>query len=290
MPRAALVTGASSGIGAATCRRLREEGWHVVGVARRPSPDASASLCVDITQLRRRCSRPSKPSRELRLLVHAAATIGPVAPLPASDPDDWRRTVEINLLGTYNVLRAALAGPLREDGGIAIHLTSGAASIAKPYWSAYSASKAGAEHLVRSAAIDVEGTACGICSLDPGITETPMQRELRSRDFPDRDRFVRVHEERSGADAGGGRGRHLSSCRSASRARSTARRFGSGRSDGPGRDRGRGVRAHAAALPALPQPDRKRRAGDVRRARGVRAARADGDRQRNAGLRLDGAG
>ena len=197
MPRAAIVTGASSGIGAATCRRLREEGWHVVGFARRPSPDASASVCVDITQFDETLDA-FETVPEPRLLVHAAAMIGPVTPLPASDPEDWRRAVEVNLLGTYNVLRAALAGPIAQDGGLVIHLTSGAASIAKPYWSAYSASKAGAEHLVRSAAVDVEGTACGICSLDPGITETPMQEDLRTRDFPDRARFVRVYEEGSG--------------------------------------------------------------------------------------------
>ena len=81
---------------------------------------------------------------------------------------------------------------------MAIHLTSRAASNAKPYWSAYSASKAGAEHLVRSAASDVGSGDCGICSLDPGITETPMQREVPARDFPDRERFVRVYEERPG--------------------------------------------------------------------------------------------
>ena len=195
--RAALVTGASSGIGAATCRRLREEGWHVTGLARRPSPDADATLCVDITRFPDVLDAVETVPA-LRLLVHAAATIGPVAPLPASDPDDWRQAVEINLLGTYNVLRAALAGPLARNGGLAVHLTSGAAANAKPYWSAYSASKAGAEHLVRSAAVDVEGTGVGICSLDPGITETPMQEELRTRDFPDRDRFVRVYEEIAG--------------------------------------------------------------------------------------------
>jgi 3-oxoacyl-[acyl-carrier protein] reductase len=195
--RAAIVTGASSGIGAATCRRLREDGWHVVGLARRPSPDASASLCVDIARFGDTL-KAFETVPQLRLLVHAAATIGPVTPLSESDPDDWRRAVEVNLLGTYNVLRAALAGPLGRNGGIAIHLTSGAASIAKPYWSAYSASKAGAEHLVRSAAVDVDGIACGICSLDPGITETPMQEDLRSRDFPDKGRFVRVHDEGSG--------------------------------------------------------------------------------------------
>jgi NAD(P)-dependent dehydrogenase (short-subunit alcohol dehydrogenase family) len=197
MERQALVTGSSSGIGAATCRRLRHDGWHVTGLARTPSPEACASVCVDITRFDDLLEAFQAAPR-LRLLVHAAATIGPVAPLPVSDPDDWRRAAEINLLGTYNVLRAALAGSLARNGGVAIHLTSGAASNAKPYWSAYSASKAGAEHLVRSAASDVAGTGCGICSLDPGITETPMQRELRSRDFPDRERFVRVYEEGAG--------------------------------------------------------------------------------------------
>jgi 3-oxoacyl-[acyl-carrier protein] reductase len=195
--REALVTGASSGIGAATCRRLRDDGWHVVGVARRPSPDASVSLCMDVTHLDDVLGAFHEVP-ELRLLVHAAATIGPVAPLYDSDPDEWRRAVEINLLGTYNVLRAAVAGPLARAGGVAIHVTSGAAANAKPYWSAYSVSKAGAEHLVRSAAADMAGTGCGICSLDPGITETPMQEELRSLDFPDRERFVRVHEEGGG--------------------------------------------------------------------------------------------
>ena len=169
----------------------------MVGVARRPSPDATESLCVDLTRFAD-VLEAFQNVGELRLLVHCAATIGPVAALPASDPDEWRRAVEVNLLGTYNVLRAALAGPLARDGSLAIHLTTGAASLAKPYWSAYSSSKAGAEHLVRSAAADLEGTEVGVCSLDPGITETPMQEELRATDFPDRERFVRVYEERSG--------------------------------------------------------------------------------------------
>src|SRR4051794_24568142 len=200
MHREALVTGASSGIGAAACRRLRAEGWHVVGLARGPSPEASTSLRADITRFED-VDRAFDAVPRLRLLVHAAATIQPVAPLPASDPVEWRRALDVNLLGTYHVLRAALAGPLSRQAGLAIHLTSGAASRAKPYWSAYSVGKAGAEHLVRAAAADVQDTGCGVCALDPGITETAMQRELRSLDFPDRDRFQRAYEEGSGRTA-----------------------------------------------------------------------------------------
>lgn len=190
----ALVTGASSGIGAATCRKLRENGWHVAGVARRPSDEASVSLELDITRLDR-LEEAFRAVPHLELLVHSAGTIRPVGPLLESDPDEWRRAVEVNLIGTYNVLWAGFAGGLASNGGRAIHITTGAASSAKPFWSAYAVSKAGAEHLVRSAAADLGDSGCAVCALDPGITETAMQEEVRTLDFPDRERFVRAYEE-----------------------------------------------------------------------------------------------
>ena len=137
--REALVTGASSGIGAATCRKLREQGWHVAGVARRPSDEASVSLQLDITSFDR-LQEALRAVPQLQLLVHSAGTIQPVGPLLKSDPVEWRRAVEVNLIGTYNVLRAGLASGLASRGGLAIHITTGAANRAKPYWSAYAAS------------------------------------------------------------------------------------------------------------------------------------------------------
>ena len=122
----ALVTGASSGIGAATCRKLREQGWHVAGVARRRSDAANVSLELDITRLDD-LERAFEAVPHLELLVHSAGTIRPVGPLLESDPDEWRRAVEVNLIGTYNVLRAGLAGGLASSGGRAIHITTGAA-------------------------------------------------------------------------------------------------------------------------------------------------------------------
>ena len=102
------MTGASSGIGAATCRKLREQGWHVAGLARRPSDEASVSLQLDVTSFDQLEEAFGLLPR-LRLLVHSAGTIQPVGPLLKSDPVEWRRAVEVNLIGTYNVLRAGLS-------------------------------------------------------------------------------------------------------------------------------------------------------------------------------------
>jgi NAD(P)-dependent dehydrogenase (short-subunit alcohol dehydrogenase family) len=85
----ALVTGASSGSGAATCRRLREQGWHVVGMARRPSREASVSLELDITSFGR-LAAALRAVPYLSLLVDSAATILPVGSLLDSDPVEWR--------------------------------------------------------------------------------------------------------------------------------------------------------------------------------------------------------
>lgn len=190
--RLAVVTGASSGIGAAVSGRLRLEGFEVAGMARRPCPDADRSFSVDIGDARsvaRAFAQLGTPA----VLVHTAATIHPVAPFVECDPEAWVENVRVNLLGTFYVLRTAVPGMVAAGTGTAIHLTSGAASRAKPWWSAYSSAKAGAEHLVRSIASDIEGTGVAVCALDPGITDTPMQESIRAMRFPGSERYVDIH-------------------------------------------------------------------------------------------------
>ena len=199
-PRLAVVTGASGGIGSAACRALRASGWLVAGMSRRESPYADRSFRLDVGD----GGAVASAFDELDppdLVIHAAASIDPVAHIADADPDEWATCIRTNVLGTFHVVQAAVRRMLSGRGGRVVSLTSGAAARAKPWWSAYSASKAAAEHLVRSAAADLEGTSVAVCALDPGLTETPMQVRVRNTDFPDRDRFVRTYEEGRSRDA-----------------------------------------------------------------------------------------
>ena len=178
---------------------------------------------------------------------------------------------------------------LARDGGLAIHLTSGAAARAKPYWSAYSASKAGAEHLVRSAAADVAGHRLRCLRARPGdhrdahaaraaVAGLPRPRSVPAR-LRGADPVVRADEVAEAiSELSRARARGRSTADAEGRCALMVELHDAGRQR-PGRDRPRRVRAHAAALPALPQPDRRRRAGDVRHPRRAHPDHAHGGRR-----------
>lgn len=118
------------------------------------------------------------------LLVNNAALITPVGPPWEVDPDEWWRTLEVNLRGPFLCARAVLPGMSQRGRGRIVNVVSGAVQGAHPNASAYAVSKVALTHLTRSLAAGTEGTGIAIFALNPGTmtTQTGMQQFLSTDD------------------------------------------------------------------------------------------------------------
>jgi len=120
----AVVTGASSGIGAATARRLAAEGFDVVAAARRRDrlDDLTAAvpgiraMTLDVTSPSSVAELASSLEDVAVLVNNAGGAIG-TEPVETSDPDDWRAMYETNVLGVLRVTQALLPALTRGAGG-----------------------------------------------------------------------------------------------------------------------------------------------------------------------------
>ena len=194
--RAVLVTGAGGGlgrcvaVGAARCgaevillgrtvRKLEAAHDRIVE-AGGPQPaiypmDLSGAGPADYAEL---ADRIEQAYGRLHGIVHAAAAFSGLAPLAHLEPEDWLRTVHVNLTAPFLVTTACLP-LLRRVPDAAVVFVGDA--HARAYWGAYAVSKAGLEGLVKVLAEEVEsaGTPRVVC-VRPG----PMRTGLRRRAFP----------------------------------------------------------------------------------------------------------
>ena len=195
--RAALVTGASSGIGEATARLLSAEGAAVGLVARRrqeldvwpvrlfAAPRSSCRPTSPIPPLLlARSTRPEELG-PIDIAVNCAGVIGPT-PLSELTPEVWQRTIAVNLSGTFYVGREAGTRMLRRNGGRIVNVASDLAFTALPGYTDYSASKAGVLGLTRGLAVEL-APAVLVNAVAPGPVDTPMMDHELSMD-PDPDR------------------------------------------------------------------------------------------------------
>jgi NAD(P)-dependent dehydrogenase (short-subunit alcohol dehydrogenase family) len=176
--RVAVVTGASSGIGAALCRELRERGWHVVGLSRRRAPDADEHESCDIAD---RASVDATAARvlarhpQIGLLVNNAGIAGRSDFLDA-EPELIESLVRTNYLGSVWCLRAFLPGLGRGSSLVNIVSVAGVVAVGP-----YSASKHAQLAFSRSVAVELRDRDIHVLSVLPGFVDTPG--------FPQRGRF-----------------------------------------------------------------------------------------------------
>jgi NAD(P)-dependent dehydrogenase (short-subunit alcohol dehydrogenase family) len=171
--RCAVVTGAAGGIGAAVCEAFRNAGARTVGMDLRAG---GGILACDVTGEAsvERAFAEAAASGPITDVVHAAGVVL-VGALAATPIAEVRRVLEINLLGSFVVARAA-ARHVR-PGGTITFLASQAGVKGSPDWSAYCASKAGVLRLAESLAHELGPSRIRVNAICPGGVATAMLDE-----------------------------------------------------------------------------------------------------------------
>jgi NADP-dependent 3-hydroxy acid dehydrogenase YdfG len=180
----AVVTGASSGIGAATARRLSAEGFHVVAAARRADrlealvkeigPDATAVAC-DVTSdesVAALAGSVAQLGAPVTLLVNNAGGARGMDPVAAGSVDDWQWMFDVNVLGTLRVTKALL--PALESSGAGTVVTVGSTAAFTVYegGAGYTAAKHAQNALVGTLRLEIVGKPVRVIEIDPGMVRT----------------------------------------------------------------------------------------------------------------------
>ena len=164
-----VVTGGSSGIGAAALARFRDEGCVVTDLSRHPSAGGIACDVGDLAQV-------EAAFREIGAADVVVSNAGISFRHPALEitPDEWRQVLRTNLTGVFNVAQVAGRRMLEGGGGVIINVASTNALVGHPYYADYNATKAAVLALTRTLALEW-APAVRVNAVCPGYVMTPMQ-------------------------------------------------------------------------------------------------------------------
>ena len=175
-----MVTGASSGIGAATARRLADSGFHVICAARRT--DRIEALAAEIGGTAVACDVTSEESvaglaaavgDRLDVLVNnAGGAFGGATPVAESSSDDWRRMYEVNVIGLLQVTRALLPALLASGDGAILNVGSTAGRIAYEGGAGYTAAKHGTQVVNETLRLELFDQPVRVMEIAPGMVKT----------------------------------------------------------------------------------------------------------------------
>ena len=186
-----LITGGAGGIGLAIARACVDEG-------------ASVHVCdVDASMLGPSSALPPEVSRTvadvgraadvdrvftdvmqqlggLDVLINNAAITGPVGTIDSNDPDEWARSINVNLIGHFHCIRRAVPMLREAGGGSIVNLSSIAGRLGFPNRSAYAASKWAIVGLTESVAMELGVDNIRVNAILPGIVEGERQARVQS--------------------------------------------------------------------------------------------------------------
>jgi NAD(P)-dependent dehydrogenase (short-subunit alcohol dehydrogenase family) len=165
----AVVTGGNRGIGAAVVRLLESHGARIT-IVHRSTVDISDGDAV---------SRAFSTLGQIDILVNSAGYANS-APFTKTDDALWRRTLDVNLNGTYYTMHAVLPGMQKSGWGRIVNIASTAGLVGYRYVSAYCAAKHAVIGLTRSVALEVATSGITVNAVCPGYTDTDMVREAVS--------------------------------------------------------------------------------------------------------------
>ena len=174
----AVVTGASSGIGAATVRRLRAEGWSVLAVARREerlralADETGCDICVaDVTDPEDVARLATQAGSCHALVANAGGAIG-MESIAGADPADWQAMYEVNVLGTLRVVQALLPALRASGRGDVLVMSSTAGFVAYEGGGGYVAAKHGTHALAATLRLELVGEPVRVIEIAPGMVRT----------------------------------------------------------------------------------------------------------------------
>lgn len=177
----AVVTGASSGIGAATVRRLIADGWHVTAVARRAARLADLAretgcdvLAADVTSDGEVAALADHVGARggVNLLVNNAGGAMGMDLIADSSLDAWSAQYEVNVVGTVRVTQALLPLLVESGRGDVVLVTSTAGHEAYERGAGYVAAKSAEAAMARTLRLELTGTGVRVMEIAPGMVQT----------------------------------------------------------------------------------------------------------------------
>ncbi|GAB7002855.1 SDR family NAD(P)-dependent oxidoreductase [Nocardioides sp. AN3] len=174
-----MVTGASSGIGEATARRLADAGFHVFLAARRAdriealaAEIGGTAVVTDVTSEESVAALADAVGPRLDVLINNAGGAFGSTPVAEAVSEDWRRMYEVNVIGLMQVTRALLPALIASGAGAILNLGSTAGRIAYEGGAGYTAAKHGTQVVTETLRLELWDQPVRVMEIAPGMVRT----------------------------------------------------------------------------------------------------------------------